>query len=141
MVVLLGSCDFGGSEYYTYSTNDGYNEIYFLWGDSSRCGVTICDTSIKFDGLKLFFPSDNSSIKGYCETYYLPIKNNKRELVDSTKTCGWHFDLTENDYRIKENPFTIIYMYSGKKIVLVDTLFRKKEEITLIDKLPLPKLH
>jgi hypothetical protein len=82
LVVLLGSCDFGGSEYYTYSTNDGYNEIYFLWGDSSRCGVTICDTSIKFDGLKLFFPSDNSSIKGYCETYYLPIKNNKRELVD-----------------------------------------------------------
>lgn len=141
MVVLLGSCDFGTSEYYTYTTNDGYNEIYFLWGDSSRCGVTICDTNIQFDGLKLFFPSDKSSIKGSCEIYYLPIKNSKREVVDSTKTCGWHFEITESDYRIEENPFTIIYMYSGKSIVLVDTLFRKKEEITLIDQLPLPKLH
>lgn len=141
MVILIGSCDFGTSEYYTYTTNDGYNEIYFLWGDSSRCGVTICDTSIQFDGLKLFFPSDKSTIKASCEIYYLPIKNSKREVVDSTKTCGWHFEITENDYRIKENPFTIIYMYSGKSIVLVDTLFRKKEEITLIDQLPLPKLH
>jgi hypothetical protein len=112
-----------------------------LWGDSSRCGLTICDTTIKFDGLKLFFPSDKSAIKGYCETYYVPIRNDKREIVDSVANCGWHFDITENDPRIAENSFTILYMLNGNALVFVDTLFRKKEKITILDQLPLPKLH
>jgi hypothetical protein len=141
LAFLFSSCDFGTREYYTYTTNDGYNEIYFLWGDSSRCGLTICDTTIKFDGLNLFFPSDKSAIKGYCETYYVPIRNDKREIVDSVANCGWHFDITENDPRIAENSFTILYMLNGNALVFVDTLFRKKEKITILDQLPLPKLH
>lgn len=141
LVFMLNSCDLGTREYYTYTANDGYNETYCLWDDSSRCGVIISDTTIKFDGLKLIFPSDNSAIKGYCEIYYLPVRNDKREIVDSVANCGWFFDIKENDYKIQENSFTIINMLNGTKVVLVDTLFRKKEKITLIDRLPLPKLH
>ncbi len=141
LVLILNSCGFGESEYYTYTTNDGYNEIYFLWADSSKCGVTICDTTIKFDGLKLFFTFDNSTVNADCEKYFSHIKNDKREIVDSVENCAWYFNIPENDSRIKENSFATLYLLNGKAIVLVDTLYRKKEKITIIDQLPLPKLH
>lgn len=140
--LIFNSCDFGSEEYYTYTTSEAYNETYINWfGDSSRCGVIINDTMLNFDGLKLYFPSNKSTTKAYCETYYLPIKNEKREIVDSVKNCGWYFDIPENDYRVKENSFAILYFMNGNRKVLEDTLYRKKEKITLIDKLPLPKLH
>ncbi len=145
LALVVNSCDYlATEEYYTYTKNDGYNESYILWNDSSRCGAIICDTTIKFDGLKLLFPSDNSTIKGYYETYYKPVRNEKsekREIVDSVKNYAWYFDVNESDNRIEENSFTILYFLNDNTIVVVDTLYRKKEQITIIDRLPLPKLH
>lgn len=140
LTFLFGSCDLSTDEYYKYS-NNSENEIYFLWGEPSRCGVTFNDTTIKYDALRLYFPSDKSNINSHCETYYDLIRDTNRVIVDSVEMCHYCFKITENDPRIIDNEYVIMYINYQNSIVRVDTMYRKKEKITFVDKLGLPKLH
>jgi len=138
---LLNSCNLATKYYYVYTANDGYNENYFLWVDSTKCGLTINNTSLHFDELKIYFPSNQSSIQAYCETYLKYVDNNMGEIVDSVETCDWYFDLNENDLRVEENPYTLLYITQQNTTILLDTLYRKRNQLTWFDRIPLPKLH
>jgi hypothetical protein len=140
LTLLFGSCDLSNDEYYIYS-NNSENEIYFLWPEPSQCGVTINDTSINYDALRLYFPSDKSSINSHCETYYNPIRDTNGVNVDSVEMCDYCFKIAENDPRIIDNEYVIMYINYQNSIVRVDTMYRKKEKITFVDKLGLPKVH
>ena len=140
LVLSLYSCDMGTDEYYMYSNNADY-ETYFLWGEPSQCCPVIYDTTIKYDALKLFFPSDKSTINSHCETYYNPVKDTNGVTIDSVQMCCDCFKIDENDPRVLDNKFVILNFIHKNAIIRVDTLHRTKEKITLLDKLPLPKLH
>lgn len=141
VLLLMYSCDFVYKEYYNYTSNDGYNEAYILWNDSSRCGLIINDTTLIYDEVNLVFPSDNSNYKGYCEKYFKNIRNDKDEIIDSAEFCAWYFDIQEKDPKLDENTFAILHVLNHSAQVSVDTLYRKKEIVTLLDRIPLPKMH
>lgn len=140
LILILVSCDLSTHKYYLYSNNqDADNEIYFLWPDSSRCGMTIKNSSIDYDTLTLYFPSDKSSINNHCELYYDYIRDSLDVIIDSTEMCADYFAITENDQRVIDNDHVILYIYKRNSLVMQDTLFREKVERSFIDRLPLPR--
>lgn len=103
--------------------------------------MTIKDSSIKYDELKLYFPSDNSSITNHCEPYYNYIRDSSRLIVDSVELCANYFKIREDDPRILDNDHVILNIYMRNTLIKRDTLFREKVTQTFLDRLPLPKLH
>lgn len=139
---VVSSCDFSTHEYYKYTNNkDTDHEIYFMWSDSSQCGMTIKDSNFQYDSLQLFFPSNQSTVVSRCEHYYRNVYDSLGTTIDSIELCANYFNIAEDDPRIPNNDFVILKLYNGKTLRIADTLFRKKVENTFIDRLPLPKLH
>lgn len=142
LILTLASCDFSTREYYIYTNNeDSDNEIYFLWpdSDSKQCGMTIKDTSIEYDKLNLYFPSDQSTVKSHCESYFDYIRDSLNVITDSIEVCVDYFKINENDPRVIDNDHVILYIYKRNSLIMQDTLFREKVEQSFIDRLPLPR--
>lgn len=143
LILAVSSCDFSTHEYYIYSNHkEGtLGEIYFLWSDSSQCGMTINDSSFQYDGFKLYFPSDKSTVNSHCESYYDYVRDSTDSVIDSIEQCANYFKINEFDPRIEANELVLLYIFNRNSLVRIDTMFREKETQDFIDRLPLPKLH
>lgn len=128
-------------EHLTYTSNDGYNQSYFLWTDSNKCSITLQDSNLIYNKVEIYFPADQSIIAANCEPSIKYIDNNLGEIIDSIETCAWYFHLSEKDFRFQNNSFCLLYIIQEDSTLHIDTLYRKEKKLTILDKIPLPKLH
>lgn len=128
LILAVSACDFSTHEYYIYSNHkEGtLGEIYFLWSDSSQCGMTINDSSFQYDGFKLYFPSDKSTVNSHCESYYDYVRDSTDSVIDSVELCANYFTINEFNPRIKSNELVLLYIFKRNSLVRIDNMFRKK---------------
>lgn len=142
--ILLFSCDFSTHEWYMFETNRNSNEeVYMIWpdSDSAECAISVADTNLNYNNIRVTFPSDKSFLDTYRESYYEYINGKGDIRTDSILKWSYYFNIKESDSRILENDYVISEIRLDNKIKRKDTLFRNKVEQSFIDRLPLPKLH